>query len=106
MCTCSQCKKGQHFDNIPDIHCPICDLFLDCPWRSPRQKACPHFEPKAATLKDIKRGEYFKLKENGKVYVRDEYDRSTKKYLYYDFDDVNNWHEAKGSRTVIVDFTF
>ena len=58
------------------------------------------------TIKDLKVGDYFKLKENGRVYVRDSYIRSTKKYGYYDFDDVNRWHECKGTKQVITDFEF
>lgn len=58
------------------------------------------------TIKELKRGDFFRLKENGKVYVRDYYERSEKKYCYYDFDDVNNWHFAKGTKKVITDFIF
>lgn len=58
------------------------------------------------TLKELKKGDYFKLKPNGRVYVRSDYDRSTKKYEYYDFDDVNIWHQTKGSKEVITDFEF
>lgn len=55
------------------------------------------------TIKDLKIGDYFKLKPNGRVYVRDSYNRSTKKYEYYDFDDVNYSHECKGTMQVITD---
>lgn len=58
------------------------------------------------TIKDLKVGDFFKLKDNGRVYVRDSYNRSTKKYEYYDFDDVNRWHECKGTKEVIIDFEF
>lgn len=61
---------------------------------------------KTKTIKDLKVGEYFKLKPNGRVYVRDSYNRSTKRYEYYDFDDVCRWHEAKGNKPVITDFYF
>lgn len=44
------------------------------------------------TIKDLKVGDYFKLTPNGRVYVRDTYNRSSKKYEYYDFDDVCHWH--------------
>lgn len=46
-------------------------------------------------IKDLKRGELFKLRPNGRVYVRDEYNRSTRKYEYHDYDNANAWHEAK-----------
>lgn len=55
------------------------------------------------TIKDLKIGDYFKLKANGRVYVRGSYNRSTKKYEYYDFDDVNRFHECKGTKEVITD---
>lgn len=58
------------------------------------------------TIKDLKVGDFFKLKPNGRVYVRSEYNRMTKKYEYYDFDDVNRWHEAKRDKSVITDFIF
>lgn len=56
------------------------------------------------SIKELKVGDYFKLTPNGRVYVRDTYNRSSKKYGYYDFDDVNRWHECKGSKMVIIDF--
>lgn len=58
------------------------------------------------TIKDLKVGDYFKLTVNGRVYVRATYNRSTKKYEYYDFDDVNHWHDCKGTKKVITDFHF
>lgn len=57
-------------------------------------------------ISHLKKGDFFKLRENGKVYVRAEFDRSSKRYMYYDFDDVNNWHSATATRVVIVDFQF
>lgn len=58
------------------------------------------------TIKDLKVGDFFKLKENGRVYVRDSYNRSTKKYEYHEFDDINRFHECKGTKQVITDFVF
>lgn len=58
------------------------------------------------TIKEVKKGDFFKFSETGRVFVRGDYDRSEKKYEYFPFDDVNNWHMAKGSRKVIVGFTF
>ena len=58
-------------------------------------------------LKDVKRGEYIRLKpDSKKTYVRDHYDRSTKKYAIYDFNDVNRERFLKGTTEVHVDFTF
>jgi hypothetical protein len=57
-------------------------------------------------LKDLKVGELFKLQPTGKVYVRGEYERSMKRYSYYDFDDVCREHFSKGNKRVIVNFEF
>lgn len=57
-------------------------------------------------LKELKVGDFFKLKPTGRVYVRGEYVRSLKRYSYYDFDDVCREHFAKGSKRVIVNFEF
>ena len=58
------------------------------------------------TLREVKIGEFFRLRTNGKVYVRDEYNRSEKRFEYYDFDDICNFHLAKGEKKVITGFTF
>lgn len=63
------------------------------------------------TIKDLKRGEYFTLKEieypsDTQVYVRGEYDRSEKKYGCYKFSDMNSFRYLKGSKTVFMDFIF
>lgn len=58
------------------------------------------------TVKNLKVGDLFKLKMNGRVYVRDSYNRMTRKYLYTDYDDTNCWHECKGDKVVITDFEF
>lgn len=55
------------------------------------------------TIADLKIGEYFKLKENGRVYVRSTYNFSTRQYEYYDFHAVNCIHECIGSMPVITD---
>ena len=58
------------------------------------------------TIKQLKVGDFFRLRPNGKVYVRGEYERSLKRYSYYDFNDVNNVHFCRGDKSVIVDFEF
>lgn len=62
-------------------------------------------------LKDLKQGEYFTLKpiafpSESQVYVRDEYDRSEKKYWIYKWSDVNAGRFMKGEKEVFTDFTF
>lgn len=66
---------------------------------------------KAIKLKDLKKGDYFTLKpieepSSSLVYVRGDYDRSTRKYEVYKFDDICNCRMKKGDLTVYVDFIF
>jgi hypothetical protein len=72
---------------------------------------------KPVLLKQVKMGEYFTLTNNVKynedgevlskyVYVRDAYDRESKKYEVYKFDDVNDCRFMKGTRIVWIDFVF
>lgn len=59
-------------------------------------------------LKELKKGDFFKLKDldTAIVYVRGEYDRSTKTYSCFKFEDVNDERFLKGSKKVFVGFTF
>lgn len=57
-------------------------------------------------ISELKKGDFFKLSENGCVYVRGDYDRSSKKYECYKFDDVNSFRYLKGSKDIISDFIF
>jgi hypothetical protein len=57
-------------------------------------------------IENVKIGDFFKLKENGAVYVRDSYNQFTKKYSSHRFDDISNFKELKKGTVVIVDFTF
>lgn len=61
---------------------------------------------KQKTISQLKQGEYFKFSENGAVMVRSHYDRSSRTYAYYHFDDVNRECFAKGTRKVITEFEF
>lgn len=72
---------------------------------------------KPVLLKQVKKGEFFALSNNVKcnedgevlskyVYVRDAYDRESKKYEVYKFDDVNDYRFMKGTRIVYVGFVF
>ena len=63
------------------------------------------------TLKDLKKGEYFTLKEidtpkESQIYVKGEYDKSNKTYLCCKFDDMNTERFYKGSKIVYSGFTF
>ena len=63
------------------------------------------------TLKELKLGEYFTLKDienpsENQVYIRGEYYRTEKKYSYYKFNDTNAEKFAPGTKEVFVGFTF
>ena len=63
------------------------------------------------TIKELKKGDFFTLKpiENPKesqVYIRGDYDRSTKKYFCGRFDDISYEKEFKGDKVVYTDFVF
>lgn len=65
-------------------------------------------------LCDVPKGTYFhrtslrngEFCEHSVVWCRDEYDRSTKKYLCYKFEDVNHSNQFRGEERVTIDFTF
>lgn len=63
------------------------------------------------TVKDLKKGEYFTLKpisepNEKQVFIRDEYDRTEKKYIAVRFDDICVCRSLKPSTVVYTDFTF
>lgn len=67
------------------------------------------------TVKDLKKGEYFTLKDyeslcgcvkENQVYIRDDYDRTEKKYLCGKFIDISYSRYLKGDTIVYTDFTF
>lgn len=61
-----------------------------------------------ATIKTIKRGEFFKLSasENAPVWVRGYYYAPEKVYECYKYDDTNRETFLKGTRKVYIDFEF
>lgn len=63
---------------------------------------------KKVTIRQVKQGEFFKLRESEKapVWVRGEYNRYSKKFECYKYDNVNYWQEFKGDREVFTGFTF
>lgn len=59
------------------------------------------------TLKDLPKGEFFKLKPDAKrVYMRGDYDRSEKKYDCGAFDDIGYSRMFDGKKLVFAGFTF
>ena len=63
-------------------------------------------------ISELPKGCYFRLVNPGSlkvsrtVYVRSDYDRSTRRYCAYAFDDVNYTRDFKPDRLVCIDFTF
>lgn len=65
----------------------------------------------AKTIREIKKGDFFTLKEiaepkESQVYIKGDYDKSTKTYSCYKFSDVNNERFLKGSKEIYTGFTF
>lgn len=66
---------------------------------------------KAVKLSTLKKGDFFTLKpieepSINQVYVRDDYDRSLKKYDSHKFTNVSSSYFFKGDKLVYVDFYF
>ena len=62
----------------------------------------------AADLKQLKKGDFFKLSPtpNAPVYVKGDYDRGSRKYSCHRWDDMCDSRLMAGSRTVFVGFSF
>ena len=62
-------------------------------------------------IKDLKKGEYFTRKpvmypKDCQVFIRDDYERSSKKYYCLRFSDINDCLMLKGETIVYTGFTF
>lgn len=53
-------------------------------------------------IKDVKPGEYIQLKENGPMWKRGAYDKSSKKFELSSCEDINKVLYRKGSVMVVV----
>lgn len=63
------------------------------------------------TIKELKKGDFFTLKpianpKESQVYIRDEYDRTDKKYLAVKFNDFCACRSLKPDTIVYTDFIF
>ena len=63
------------------------------------------------TLKDVKKVSFFTLKpietpNESQVYIKGEYDRTTKSYCCSKFSDINYSRDFKSNKIVYTDFTF
>jgi hypothetical protein len=61
---------------------------------------------KIKPLFKVKKGTAVRFKPNGPVWVRGEYDRSTRTYSVVKFDDINRESFKKGTTEVFVGFIF
>ena len=64
-------------------------------------------------LKELKHGDFFTMKpingqeaKESQVYIKDDYDRSTKKYWCQKWNDISKGIELKGDAEVYTDFIF
>lgn len=90
------------------------DKYDNCAWKVLSLNCClflgqydnyDHYRiMKKIELRKVKKNDFFRLtnSECAPLWVRDDYDRSTKKYEVYKYDDVNHWSECKGTRIVFV----
>lgn len=63
------------------------------------------------TIKQLKRDQFFTLNpveepKESQVWVRGDYDRSTKKYECSKFEDISHFREFNGDKVVYTDFIF
>jgi hypothetical protein len=61
---------------------------------------------KPVTVKSLKKGTFFQRKPMGPVYVRDDYDPSTKKFNIFRADDINAFALVRGEMMVYTGFTY
>lgn len=59
-----------------------------------------------ALVRDTKKGEYVRFKVGGPVWIREEYSRELKAYMFAACDDVNRTRAAKSTKTVFIGFTY
>lgn len=58
-------------------------------------------------IETVKKGDFFKRKpEAKKVFVKQNYNASVKKYSANDFEDINAWQYFKKGVLVFIDFEF
>lgn len=58
-------------------------------------------------LKDLQKGDFFRLNEKAKkTYVKDDYDRSSKAYCCYNYEDINDFKFFKGNKEIFTEFIY
>jgi hypothetical protein len=59
------------------------------------------------TLKSVKPGDYVKRKADAvKVYIKGDYDRTTKSFELKDVEDINRCVYVKADKIVVIGFTY
>ena len=58
------------------------------------------------TVRECRQGEFVRLNNSERVYIRRDYDRTTKKFYLQAFDDVSYWRLVPGDKIVRTGFTF
>lgn len=58
------------------------------------------------SIRDCKQGEFIRLDGSDRVYIRRDYDRTTRKYFVQAFDDISNWKLVPGEKIVRTGFSF
>ena len=63
---------------------------------------------KKTQVNKVNQGTYFKVRptETAPVWVRGEYDKASKTYSCYKYDDTNHEKFLKGNREIYINFTF
>ena len=62
---------------------------------------------KKIKISEVKKGDYIKRKIDSKaVWIRDDFERSAKKYMITDTDDIGRSMLLKGSTEVFIDFEY
>ena len=59
------------------------------------------------TIKNVKPGDYVKRKSDSKaVYIKGDYDRTTKSFELQDVEDINRCVYVKADKIVVIGFTY
>ena len=58
------------------------------------------------TLREVKKGEYFKISHNGRVWVKGDYVCSEKKFSCFLWEDINRERFLRADRPIYTEFEF
>tara|TARA_R110002095_G_scaffold204790_1_gene187709 strand:- start:45 stop:314 length:270 start_codon:yes stop_codon:yes gene_type:complete len=86
-------KKLQSMEDYMKIEQPVFEINARDTWE-------------LKTLSDVKEGDFFRLSENGGVYIREDYERSLGKYRVTKAENINAETFKKGSVVVQIGFEY